>query len=168
MGDVVSLVERAEEAIAEDEQAHLEAQMRKGQFTFDDFLSAQKMLRRMGPLQGVLKMIPGMNQIPTADVDESQLKRVEAIVLSMTPHERAVPHAIDGHRRERIARGSGSTVPEVNQLLEARKMMEKMMKQLSSGKMPSLPGMPPMPGAPAQTRHPGSKKAKAKRKSKRR
>jgi len=134
----------------------------------DDFLSAQKMLRRMGPLQGVLKMIPGMNQIPTADVDESHLKRVEAIVLSMTPHERAVPHAIDAHRRERIARGSGSTVPEVNQLLEARKMMEKMMKQLSSGKMPSLPGMPPMPGAPAQTRHPGSKKAKAKRKSKRR
>jgi signal recognition particle subunit SRP54 len=168
MGDVLTLIERAEQAASVDEQAEMEARMRKGQFTFDDFLSAQKMLRRMGPLQGVLKMIPGMNQIPTADVDESQLKRVEAIVLSMTPHERAVPHAIDGHRRERIARGSGSTVPEVNQLLEARKMMEKMMKQLSSGKMPSLPGMPPMPGAPAQTRHPGSKKAKAKRKSKRR
>jgi signal recognition particle subunit SRP54 len=171
MGDVLTLIERAEQAASVDEQAEMEARMRKGQFTFDDFLSAQKMLRRMGPLQGVLKMIPGMNQVPTADVDESQLKRVEAIVLSMTPHERAVPHAIDGHRRERIARGSGSTVPEVNQLLEARKMMEKMMKQLSSGKMPSLPGMPGaggMPGAPGQTRHPGSKKAKAKRKSKRR
>ena len=170
MGDVLTLIERAEQATSVDEQAEMEARMRKGQFTFDDFLSAQKMLRRMGPLQGVLKMIPGMNQIPTADVDERQLKRVEAIVLSMTPHERAVPHAIDGHRRERIARGSGSTVPEVNQLLEARKMMEKMMKQLSSGKMPSLPGMGGMPGtgAPGQTRHPGSKKAKTKRKSKRR
>jgi signal recognition particle subunit SRP54 len=125
----------------------------------------------MGPLQGVLKMIPGMGQLAGAEVNEGQLKRVEAIVLSMTPHERAVPHAIDGRRRERIARGSGVTVPDVNQLLEARKMMEKVMKQLSSGKMPSLPGMPGMggmPGAPGQTRHPGSKKAKAKRKSKRR
>src|SRR6185503_16941931 len=112
----------------------------------------------------IMKMIPGMGQLADVDVDEQQLKRVEAIVLSMTPHERAVPHAIDGRRRERIARGSGSTVPEVNQLLEARKMMEKMMKQLSSGKMPSLPGLggavPGAPRAPGQTRHPGSKKAK--------
>jgi len=170
MGDVLTLIERAEQAASVDEQAEMEARMRKGQFTFDDFLSAQKMLRRMGPLQGVLKMIPGMSELPTPDVDEGHLKRVEAIVLSMTPHERAVPHAIDGRRRERIARGSGSTVPEVNQLLEARKMMEKMMKQLSSGKMPSLPGLGAMPGtgAPGQTRHPGSKKAKAKRKAKRR
>jgi signal recognition particle subunit SRP54 len=168
MGDVLTLIERAEQAASVDEQAEMEARMRKGQFTFDDFLSAQKMLRRMGPLQGVLKMIPGMSELPAADVDEGHLKRVEAIVLSMTPHERAVPHAIDGRRRERIARGSGSTVPEVNQLLEARKMMEKMMKQLSSGKMPSLPGLGGMPGmpGPGQTRHPGSKKAKAKRKAK--
>jgi signal recognition particle subunit SRP54 len=171
MGDVLTLIERAEQAASADEHAEMEARMRKGQFTFDDFLSAQKMLRRMGPLQGVLKMIPGMGQLAGAEVNEGQLKRVEAIVLSMTPHERAVPHAIDGRRRERIARGSGVTVPDVNQLLEARKMMEKVMKQLSSGKMPSLPGMPGMggmPGAPGQTRHPGSKKAKAKRKSKRR
>jgi len=131
----------------------------------------------MGPLQGLMKMIPGMGELAKAEVDERQLKRVEAIVLSMTPHERAVPHAIDGHRRERIARGSGTTVPEVNQLLEARKMMERLMKQVGSGKMPSLPGLgggvPGMPGAggmraPGQTRHPGSKKAKSKRKSKRR
>ena len=152
MGDVLTLIERAEQAASVDEQAEMEARMRKGQFTFDDFLSAQKMLRRMGPLQGVLKMIPGMNQLPTADVDERQLKRVEAIVLSMTPHERAVPHAIDGRRRERIARGSGSTVPEVNQLLEARKMMEKMMGQMGKGKLPSLPGLGDlggMPGGPA-------------------
>ena len=152
----------------------MERRLRKGQFTFDDFLQAQRMLRRMGPLQGLMKMIPGMGDLAKAEVDERQLKRVEAIVLSMTPHERAVPHAIDGRRRERIAHGSGTTVPEVNQLLEARKMMERLMKQIGSGKMPSLPGMPGtggmpgMPRAPGQTRHPGSKKAKSKRKSKRR
>ena len=93
MGDVLTLIERAEQAASEDEQAAMEARMRKGQFTFDDFLSAQKMLRRMGPLQGVLKMIPGLgNQLSGVDMDESKLKRVEAIVLSMTPHERSMPH----------------------------------------------------------------------------
>jgi signal recognition particle subunit SRP54 len=178
MGDVLTLIERAEQAASADEQAAMEARMRKGQFTFDDFLQAQKMLRRMGPLQGLMKMIPGMGDLAKADIDENHLKRVEAIVLSMTPHERAVPHAIDGRRRERIARGSGTAVTDVNQLLEARKMMERLMKQVGSGKMPSLPGMggmggmggmPGMPGAPGQTRHPGSKKKpKSKRKAKRR
>jgi signal recognition particle subunit SRP54 len=171
MGDVLTLIERAEQAASADEQADMEARMRKGQFSFDDFLQAQKMLRRMGPLQGVMKMIPGMGQLANADIDERKIKQAEAIVLSMTPRERSVPHVIDGRRRERIARGSGTSVPEVNQILEARKVMEKMMKQLSSGKMPSLPGlggMPGMPAAPGQTRHPGSKKAKSKRKSKRR
>ena len=179
MGDVLTLIERAEQAASADEQAEMEARMRKGQFTFDDFLQAQKMLRRMGPLQGIMKLIPGMGQLGNLDVDEGHMKRVEAIVLSMTPRERSFPHVIDGRRRERIARGSGTSVPEVNQLLEARKMMERMMKQLGQGKMPSLPGlgglgggpgggMPPMPGAPGQTRHPGSKKPKGKRKAKRR
>jgi signal recognition particle subunit SRP54 len=173
MGDVLTLIERAEQAASADEQAEMEARMRKGQFTFDDFLQAQKMLRRMGPLQGVMKMIPGMSSLANADVDERKLKQAEAIVLSMTPRERAIPHVIDGRRRERIAHGSGTTVPEVNQLLEARKMMERMMKQMAGGKMPSLPGMgmPGMsgqPGQPGQTRHPGSKKSKSKRKAKRR
>jgi signal recognition particle subunit SRP54 len=143
MGDVVSLVERAEEAIEADDQAHLEAQMRKGQFSFDDFLKAMKMMRKMGPLKNVLGMLPGMGQqLKDVDVDEKQLARVEAIILSMTPHERRVPHAIDGKRRLRIAKGSGTTVQEVNKLLEARKQMEKMMKQLGKGKMPAFPGMP--------------------------
>ena len=98
------------------------------------------MLRRMGPLGGVLKLIPGMKeQIGDVDVDEKQLKRVEAIVLSMTPRERSVPHVIDGKRRLRIARGSGTQVEQVNQLLEARKQMENMMKQMGRGKMPGLP-----------------------------
>jgi signal recognition particle subunit SRP54 len=116
--------------------------MRAGQFTFDDFLKAYKMLRRMGPLQGILKMIPGLgSQLGDVDVDEKQLGRVEAIVLSMTPQERAKPIVIDGKRRIRIANGSGSTVEQVNQLLEARKQMEKMMKQMGRGKMPALPGV---------------------------
>ena len=148
MGDVLTLIERAEQATSADEAARMEAQLRKGQFTFDDFLSAQKMLRRMGPLQGILKMMPGMGQLADADVDEDRLKRVEAIVLSMTPRERAIPHSIDGFRRQRIAKGSGTTVQEVNQLLEARKMMEKMMGQMGKGKMPSLPGLGDLGGMP--------------------
>src|SRR5436189_4585944 len=118
MGDVLTLIERAEQAVEEDEQAEMEKRLREGRFTFDDFLKAQKMLRRMGPLQGVLKMIPGLGkQLQGFDVDEQQLKRVEAIVLSMTPQERAYPHVIDGKRRLRIAAGSGTTVQDVNQLL---------------------------------------------------
>jgi signal recognition particle subunit SRP54 len=143
MGDVVSLVERAEAAIEEDEHAQLEAQMRKGQFTFDDFLKAMKMMKKMGPLKNVIGMLPGMGQqLKDVDVDDKQLARVEAIVLSMTPQERRVPHVIDGKRRLRIAKGSGTSVQEVNRLLEARKQMEKMMKQLGKGKMPAFPGMP--------------------------
>src|SRR4051812_25190907 len=153
MGDVLTLIERAEQAASADEQADMEARMRKGQFTFDDFLRASAMLRRMGPLQGVMKMIPGLGQqLGDLEVDDKQMARVEAIVQSMTPAERSLPHLIDGRRRARIARGSGSTVEQVNQLLEGRKMMEKMMKQMGKGKMPALPGMPPAPGAPAPTR----------------
>ncbi len=179
MGDVLTLIERAEQAASEDEQAAMEARMRKGQFTFDDFLQAQKMLRRMGPLQGVLKLIPGLGQqLSGVDVDERRLKHVEAMVLSMTPHERSTPHLIDGRRRQRIARGSGTSVEQVNQLLEARKMMERLMKQMGKGKMPALPGMSGMPGldggpvgpSPGRsaTRKPSSKRKKNKRKSGRR
>ena len=141
MGDVLTLIEKAEAAVEEDEQEAMEARMRAGQFTFDDFLAAQKMLRKMGPLQGVLKLIPGLgNQLKDVDIDEQQLARVEAIVLSMTPQERRMPHLIDGSRRQRIARGSGQTIQDVNKLLSARKQMEKMMKQMGKGKMPTLPG----------------------------
>src|SRR3978361_255780 len=146
MGDVLTLIERAEAAADEEESADLEKQMLKGQFTFDDFLKAYKMLRRMGPLQGILKMIPGMKeQLGDVEVDENQRGRGEAIVLSMTPQERRSPIVIDGKRRIRIAKGSGATVEQVNQLLEARKQMEKMMKQMGRGKMPPLPP----PQAPA-------------------
>jgi len=169
MGDVLSLIERAEAAVEEDEREELEARMMKGQFTFDDFLKSYKMLRRMGPLQGVLKLIPGLGkQLDGLDqIDEKQLARVEAIVLSMTPQERQLPRLIDGRRRLRIARGSGTTVQQVNQLLEARKQMEKMMKGMSKGKMPALPGMTagPAPNGPGLTPRPGSSSRKRKKKS---
>ena len=140
MGDVLTLIEKAEEAVEEDEQARLEQQMLTGEFTFDDFLSSYKMLRRMGPLKGVLSMVPGLGkQLQGLDVNEKDMARVEAIVLSMTPNERRMPHLIDGSRRKRIAAGSGTTIQQVNQLLSARKQMQKMMRQLGKGKMPALP-----------------------------
>jgi signal recognition particle subunit SRP54 len=170
MGDVLSLVEKAEQAIEVDEQESMEARIRKGQFTFDDFLSAQRMLRRMGPLQGVLKLIPGIgSQLKDVNIDERELRRVEAIVLSMTPHERNTPHVIDGKRRQRIARGSGTTVQQVNRLIDARKQMEKMMKGMSKGKMPELAGLMSEPGNGAQVRAvPRTSKKKKKKRSKNR
>ena len=114
--------------------------MRAGEFSFDDFLASYRMLRKMGPLKGVLSMIPGLgSQLKGVDVNESELARVEAIVLSMTPQERRMPHLIDGSRRRRIAQGSGTTLEQVNKLLSARKQMQKMMKQMGKGKMPQLP-----------------------------
>ncbi|MDQ3867884.1 MAG: signal recognition particle protein [Actinomycetota bacterium] len=139
MGDVMTLIERAEAAAEEDEQAEMERRLRAGQFTFDDFLQAQRMMRRMGPLQSVVSMIPGLGkQLRGVNVDDRELNRVEAIVLSMTPEERRRPEIINGSRRARIARGSGTSVQQVNQLLGARKQMQKMMKQLGRGKMPNL------------------------------
>jgi signal recognition particle subunit SRP54 len=168
MGDVLSLIEKAEAAVEEDDRAELERRMMQGEFTFDDFLRSYKMLRRMGPLQGVLKMIPGMGKQLEGldDVDERQMARVEAIVLSMTPHERRLPHVIDGSRRKRIAAGSGTTVEQVNQLLAARKQMAKMMKQLGKGKMPALPGMPGLPEGQNGPTRSATKKKKSKRKKK--
>jgi signal recognition particle subunit SRP54 len=140
MGDVLTLIERAEQAVEEGEQKELEARMLKGQFSFDDFLKTQGMLKRMGSIQGLLKLIPGLGkQLDGLDqVDEKQFGRVEAMILSMTPQERAMPRVIDGQRRVRIANGSGTSVEEVNRLLEARKQMEKLMKGMGKGKMPDL------------------------------
>ena len=166
MGDVLTLIERAESAVGEDDKEELERRMLQGEFSFDDFLKSYKMLRRMGPLKGVLKLIPGLGkQLEGLEqVDERQLAQVEAIILSMTPHERRVPHVIDGSRRRRIAAGSGTTLQQVNQLIEGRKQMAKLMKSMGSGKMPSLPGtMPPAPSGkprPSATRKSSSKRKK--------
>jgi signal recognition particle subunit SRP54 len=147
MGDVLTLIEKAEAAATEDDQAEMERRLRAGEFTFDDFLASYRMLRRMGPLQGVMKLVPGLGkQLQGLDVDEGQLARVEAIVLSMTPQERRMPHIISTQRRRRIAAGSGTSLDEVNKLMSARKQMAKMMKQVGKGKMPVLPGMQPPPG----------------------
>ena len=140
MGDVLTLIERAEEAASDEDQAAMEARMRAGEFSFDDFLTSFRMMRKMGPLKGVLGMVPGLGkQLKGIDVDEAELSRVEAIVLSMTPQERRMPHLIDGSRRKRIAAGSGTDIQQVNKLLAARKQMQKMMKQMGKGKMPGLP-----------------------------
>jgi signal recognition particle subunit SRP54 len=166
MGDVLTLIERAEAAVADDEKEELERRMMAGEFSFDDFLKSYKMLRRMGPLQGVIKMIPGIGKQLEGldDVNEKELARVEAIILSMTPQERRVPHVIDGSRRKRIAAGSGTSVTQVNQLLEARKQMAKMMKAMGSGKMPQIPGAGGAKPRPSATRKSSSKrKKKAKR-----
>ncbi len=139
MGDVLTLIERAEAAAEEDEQAALEKRLMQGRFTFEDFLQAYKMMRKMGPMKSLIGMIPGMGkQLQGVDVDERQLSRVEAMVLSMTAEERRNPEIIKGSRRARIAAGSGTSVQQVNQLLQMRKQMEKMMKQMGRGKMPNL------------------------------
>jgi signal recognition particle subunit SRP54 len=139
MGDVLTLIERAEAAAEKDEQEEMEKRLRQGRFTFDDFLQAYKMMRRMGPMKNVISLIPGLGkQLQGVNVDEKELGRVEAMVLSMTAEERSHPEIIKGSRRARIAAGSGTSVQQVNQLLSARKQMEKMMKQFGKGKMPNI------------------------------
>ncbi len=140
MGDVLSLIEKAEEVSDADQAAELERKIRKATFTLEDFLTQMKQVRKMGPLQNVLGMMPGMGkamkQLRQVDMDERELDRLEAIILSMTPAERANPTMIDGSRRKRIARGSGTTVQAVNQLVKQFGQMRKMMSQLAQGKMP--------------------------------
>jgi signal recognition particle subunit SRP54 len=167
MGDVLTLIEKAEAAVEEDEQAAMEQRIMAGQFTFDDFLAAQKMLKKMGPIQGVLKLIPGVgNQLKDVDVDERQLARVEAIVLSMTPNERRLPHLINGSRRQRIARGSGVTIDEVNRLMSARKQMEKMMGKMRKGG--DLGALMPQAGGPDGTAKPSRSRSSSRRRKSRR
>src|SRR5438477_7719802 len=140
MGDVLTLIEKAEKAVEVDEQEAMQKRLMAGEFSFDDFLTSYRMLQRMGPLKSVLSMVPGLGkQLKEVDFDEAQVKQTEAMILSMTPKERRMPHVIDGSRRRRIARGSGTTVQQVNQLLNARKQMQKMMRQLGKGKLPALP-----------------------------
>jgi signal recognition particle subunit SRP54 len=168
MGDILTLVERAEQAVEADEQKEMEARMMSGQFTFDDFLKSYRMIRRMGSIGGLVKLIPGVGkQLEGLDqVDESQFARVEAIILSMTPQERSLPKVIDGSRRQRIAQGSGTSVEEVNRLLEGRKEMEKLMKGMGRGKLPQMPGAaaPPQPGQRKATK---SNKRKKRSKTRR-
>ncbi len=133
MGDIVGLVEKAAEAVDEEEAARLERKLRTAKFDFNDFLTQFKMMRKLGPLENILGMLPGMSNVPGLSVDDRQLRRVEAIVLSMTLEERSRPDILNARRRQRIARGSGRTVTEVNDLLQRFNQMRKLMK--NAGKM---------------------------------
>jgi signal recognition particle subunit SRP54 len=140
MGDMLSLIEKAEQVSDSDQAAALERKIRRQEFTLEDFLQQMRQVRRMGPLQNVLGLMPGMGkamrQIREVNMDERELDRLEAIILSMTPAERADPTKIDGSRRKRIAQGSGTTIQAVNQLVKQFAQMRKMMSQLAKGKMP--------------------------------
>jgi signal recognition particle subunit SRP54 len=133
MGDIVGLVEKAAEAIDEEEAARMEKKLRTASFDFNDFLAQFKMMRKLGPLENILGMLPGVGNLKDLNVDEKQIKRTEAIVLSMTDDERRRPDILNARRRQRIARGSGSTVTEVNDLLQRFTQMRKLMK--NAGKM---------------------------------
>jgi signal recognition particle subunit SRP54 len=134
MGDIVSLVEKAQLQFDEEKTIKLEEKLRKAQFTFDDFLDQLHEIKKMGSLSQIMGMIPGMNKLPAnAEIDEKGLVRVEAIIHSMTKQERTRPSIINGSRRRRIAVGSGTTVQDVNRLLKQFEDMQKMMKRFSKG-----------------------------------
>ena len=139
MGDVLSLIEKAEKEVDADQAVDMQEKMRRDQFTLEDFLQQMRQVRRMGPMGNLLGMLPGMGAMKgmkDVDVDEGELDRVEAIILSMTPEERRNPEMIKGSRRKRIAAGAGVKVQHVNQLVKQFGGMRKLMKQMASGKMP--------------------------------
>jgi signal recognition particle subunit SRP54 len=146
MGDVLTLIERAQEHIDEKQAAKMAEKLRKNSFTLEDMLDQMEQVRKMGPMGQILEMIPGMGGLAKqaqASVDRGELKRVEAIIRSMTPQERQTPHIIGGARRRRIARGSGTRLQDVNALLKQFEGIQKMMKQLggSRGMIKRMPGM---------------------------
>jgi len=140
MGDVLSLIEKAEQQFDEGDARELERKLRRNEFGLDDFLDQLKMIRKMGPLTSLLGMIPGFGgqQLKNMKVDERELDRIQAIILSMTPEERRRPELIKGSRRLRIARGSGTNVQQVNKLVKQFAQMRKVMRQVGRGKMPDI------------------------------
>jgi signal recognition particle subunit SRP54 len=149
MGDVLSLIEQAERTMDTDEVAKSASRLMQGQFTLDDFLSQLRQVKKMGSLGGIMRLMPGMNKEmreAAGQIDDGEVAKVEAIVCSMTPTERNDTTIMDGSRRSRVARGSGTSVQDVNSLLKQFKEMQKMMKGMASGNMPNLPGMPNMSG----------------------
>jgi signal recognition particle subunit SRP54 len=139
MGDVMTLVEKAERQMDESKAVELERKIRKEQFTLDDFLDQLQQVRKMGPLTNLLKLMPGVGQqLGNLQVDERELDRLQAIIQSMTPEERRNPSIIDGSRRRRIAHGSGTTVQAVGQLVKQFSQMRKLMRQLGTGRIPDL------------------------------
>ena len=194
MGDVLSLIERAQETIDQEEAMKAQAKLQQGKFDLEDFLSSMRQLKRMGPLRQVMEMIPGLNKLATTpEMEEAlegdQMKHIEAIVLSMTKEERRKPEILNASRRKRIARGSGSTVQEINQLLEQFNEMRMMIRQMSTGKgkwaqlarqygmgagggagleagMPGMPSLPRPGGGSSKKTGKAARKEKRKQKQK--
>jgi signal recognition particle subunit SRP54 len=137
MGDIVSLVEKVSEDLKKEEIEELEDSLKKGQFTFNDYLKQIRQMKKIGGMGKVLGMIPGISkikkQLDEADIDENILNQQEAVILSMTPKERENPKIIDGSRKKRIAHGAGTEIALVNKLLKQHKMMTNMMKKMSQG-----------------------------------
>ena len=145
MGDVVSLVERAQEQFDEEQAKRLQRKLAKNQFDFNDFLAQIQQIKKMGNIKDLLGMIPGIGKaVKDIDIDDDAFKNVEAIIQSMTPKERANPDIINNSRKERIARGSGTNLQEVNKLMKQFEQIRKTMKGVASGKMPGMPGLPGM------------------------
>src|SRR3954464_13950366 len=167
MGDLLTLIEQAEKAFDADQAAKAAAKLQDGDFTLDDFLEQMQQVRKMGSLTKMLGMLPGMGQFrdQLENFDEREIDRIQAIIQSMTPTERANPKMIDGSRRARIAKGSGRTVADVNQLVDRFFEARKIMQQMARGGMPGLPGSPGMGlGKKAKGRQAAQpKKAKGKR-----
>jgi signal recognition particle subunit SRP54 len=137
MGDVLTLIEKAEEAYDEGEAEKAAAALMEGRFTLEDFLEQMQQIKKMGPLQNIIGMMPGIpKELKKAQIEDRELARVEAIVRSMTPQERVQPAIVNGSRRQRIAQGSGATTAEVNQLLKQFKDMQRMMGQFGLGRKP--------------------------------
>jgi signal recognition particle subunit SRP54 len=168
MGDVLTLIEQAEKSWDKDEAARMAKKFADQEdFTLDDFLAQMQQIRNMGSMKKMLMMMPGAQNIrqQLEQFDEREIDRVEAIVRSMTPHERVAPKIINGSRRARIARGSGVHVSEVNGLLERFAQAQKMMKKMAQGGMPGMPGMPGLPGAGGGARKNAKNAPKKKAKS---
>ena len=164
MGDIVSLVEKAQEQFDEKEAARLEKKIRKNKFDFNDFLSQINQLKKMGDLKSLVGMIPGVGKMmKDVDIDNSAFGKVEAIIFSMTPHERSNPEVLNYSRKQRIAKGSGKTIHEINMFVKQFNEMKKMMHKISRGGVPNMGGMGAAAGRRSSTRKRGSMKKRKKR-----
>jgi signal recognition particle subunit SRP54 len=139
MGDIVSLVEKAQEQISQEEARQLQKRIAKNQFDFEDFLSQIKQIKKMGNVKDLMSMIPGMGKaIRDLDIDDDAFKGIEAMIYSMTPQERQNPTLLNGSRKKRIATGSGTTIQELNRLLKQFEETRKMMRMMTAGGRPNM------------------------------
>lgn len=134
MGDVLSIIEKAEEAFDEEEAIALEEQLRKQEFDLDDYLAQIRQMKKMGSFSSILKMLPGANKLGDIKVDDKEFVKIEAMICSMTKKERKNPRILNGSRRQRIAAGSGTTVQDINKFMKSFEMTQKMMKQMKNKK----------------------------------